>query len=44
LLPVATVAQGNVTNQKAINLWKKKDTNARLILMTTISPKEQQAS
>ena len=43
MLPVATVAQGNVTNQKAINLWKKKDTQARLILMTTISPREQQA-
>lgn len=43
MLPEATVAQGNIANQEAINLWKKKDTNARLILMSTISPKEQQA-
>ena len=43
MLPEAIIAQGNIANQKAISLWKKKDTNARLILMTTISPKEQQA-
>lgn len=43
MLPEATVAQGNITNQKAISLWKKKDTNARQILMITISQKKQQA-
>ncbi|KZS02323.1 Uncharacterized protein APZ42_000685, partial [Daphnia magna] len=41
--PEPHAVSGSITNSKEIKKWKKQDTDARVILMTTISPKEQQA-
>jgi hypothetical protein len=37
------MVSGSIINLKDIKKWKKKDTDARVILMSTITPKEQQA-
>ena len=37
------MVSGSISNLKEIKKWKKQDTDAKVILMSTITPKEQQA-